>query len=202
MFDIRVRRLVDPVLERMADLAVRNRISADTLTTAGCIAGLSAAGCIATGAVLTGLTLFLVGRCLDGLDGTVARRTGPTNRGGFLDIVLDFLVYATIPLGFAILDPAANALAACTLLASFLANGTAFLAFALMQERGGSSALPRGGKAFHYLAGLAEGTETIAAFSLFCLWPSAFAPLAYAFAALCAISAAARIVLAWRMLGA
>jgi len=43
---------------------------------------------------------------------------------------------------------------------------------------------------------LAEGAETILVFTLFCLAPAFFAPLAYAFAALCLMSAAGRILLA------
>ena len=31
------------------------------------------------------------------LDGSVARLTQPTDAGGFLDIALDFVFYATIP---------------------------------------------------------------------------------------------------------
>ena len=75
----------------------------------------------------------------DGLDGAIARATAPTDRGGFLDISLDFIVYAAIPLAFAIYDPAQNALSAAILLASFLANGGAFLAFARLGRTGGAS---------------------------------------------------------------
>ena len=38
----------------------------------------------------------------DGLDGAVARLTTPTDRGAFLDITLDFLFYASVPLAFAV----------------------------------------------------------------------------------------------------
>jgi hypothetical protein len=36
----------------------------------------------------------------------VARLTTPTDRGAFLDITLDFLFYASVPLAFALADPA------------------------------------------------------------------------------------------------
>jgi hypothetical protein len=43
-----------------------------------------------------------------------------------LSHTFDFMFYASIPLAFALSDPARNALAAATLIASFLANGGAF----------------------------------------------------------------------------
>ena len=55
----------------------------------------------------------------------MARLTAPTDRGAFLDITLDFLFYASIPLAFAVADPAANALPAAVLLAAFIGTGSA-----------------------------------------------------------------------------
>ena len=61
------------------------------------------------------LALILCNRFLDGVDGVMARLAGPTDRGAYLDIVCDMLFYAAVPLGFALVDPAANALAAAVL---------------------------------------------------------------------------------------
>ena len=127
----------------------------------------------------------------------MARRAG---RGGFLDITFDFLVYGAIPLAFAIHDAYANALAAAFLLASFLANGSAFLAFSIMAERRGLTTMRHGLKSIYYLAGIAEGFETIVCMTAFCVWPEWFPHLATAFATLCFISAAARLILGWKML--
>jgi phosphatidylglycerophosphate synthase len=200
MLDGRMRRLIDPVLGRVTGHVAARGITADQLTIAGCGLGLTGAIAIAAGLPLAGLVLFLAGRVLDGLDGAVARISGVTNRGAYLDIVLDFAVYAAIPLAFALLDPARNALAAAALLAAFLVNGAAFLGFALMAERLGFETRAQGEKSLYYLSGLAGGTETIAAFTAFCLWPAWFPALAFGFAALCALSACARIALAWRLL--
>jgi phosphatidylglycerophosphate synthase len=41
----------------------------------------------------------------------VARRTGLSDFGGYLDIVCDFVFYAAVPLGFALADPSGNAVA-------------------------------------------------------------------------------------------
>jgi hypothetical protein len=76
----------------------------------------------------------------------IARATRPTDRGAFLDIALDFLVYAAVPLGFAAWDPHANAFPAAFLLASFVANGSAFLAFSTMAEKRGLMTARQGRK--------------------------------------------------------
>ena len=155
---------------------------------------------IALGQFWIGLTLILLNRLADALDGAVARATTRTDRGGFLDIAFDFVVYAIILLAFAIYDALANALAAAVLLASYLANGSAFLAFSIMAERRGLTTIRHGLKSIYYLAGIAEGFETIVFMAAFCVWPGWFPHLATAFAALCFVSAAGRLVLGWKML--
>jgi hypothetical protein len=47
---------------------------------------------------------------------------------------------------------------------------------------------------------LTEGTETLVCFALMCLWPGGFAPLAYGFALLCALTIITRIVAGCRLL--
>ncbi len=200
IFDTRLRPLIDPALVRLATALVRRGVTANALTVSAFAMGIAGAVAIAIGHPWIGLALFLAGRAGDGLDGAVAGQTARTDRGGFLDIVLDFVVYAAIPLAFAFADPTRNALPAAVLLASFLANGAAFLAFAALAARRGLETRAQGAKSLYYLAGLAEGAETIAVFALACLWADWFAALALAFAALCTLSAAARIAIAWRVL--
>ena len=193
MLDRRAQTVLKPALLTLGRWLVRAGVGANTLTVAGCALGLAAALAIALQAYLWGLGLLLASRLLDGLDGTVARLTQPSDAGGFLDITLDFVFYAAIPLGFALADPAAHALPAAVLLASFIGTGSSFLAFAALAEKRGlaDTALP--GKSFYFLGGLTEATETIAVFAAMCLWPQHFAWLAYGFAALCALTTAMRI---------
>lgn len=201
MFDARVRPLINPPLAAAARMLVARGVSADRLTLARFALGLGAGVAIAFGAHALGLLLIAANRIADGLDGTIARLTGPTDRGGFLDIVLDFVFYAVVPLAFAANDPKANALAAALLIAAFLANGAAFLAFAIIAAKRGLATVAQGEKSFFFLTGLAEGTETIVVFCLFCVWPAAFPLLATLFALLCLVSAAARVATAYRALG-
>lgn len=201
MFDHRLRPLIEGPLTRAARLLVAAGVTADGMTIGSCVLGILGAVAIASGAAWLGLLLLLAGRIGDGLDGAVARATtGPSDRGGYLDISLDFIVYAAVPLSFAIRDPAANGLAAAALLASFLINGSAFLAFAVMAERRSLTTNAQGLKSLYYLAGLMEGGETIAFFCLFCLLPGWFPILAAAMALLCVTSGLARIVVAARAL--
>jgi phosphatidylglycerophosphate synthase len=193
MLDRRAQTLLKPLLQALAQGLVRVGISANALSLTGFAIGMAAALAIAWQAYLLGLALLLASRLLDGLDGAVARLSQPTDAGGFLDITLDFLFYAAVPLAFALADPAANALAAALLLASFIGTGSSFLAFAALAEKRGlqDTALP--GKSFYFLGGLTEATETIAVFAAMCLWPQHFPVLACGFAALCALTTAMRI---------
>ena len=196
MLDARLRRLIDPPLDRLsAPLAARG-VSANAVTVAGFALGLAAAAAIASRAWLLGLALLLLNRLCDGLDGAVARRRGLTDLGGFLDIVLDFLIYAAVPFAFALADPAANGLAAAFLIFSFVGTGSSFLAYAIMAARRGVSTELRGRKSLYYLGGLTEGSETIVAFVLACLWPSLFPWIALIFGLLCWVTTATRIAVA------
>ena len=201
MFDARLRPWIDPLLNATASALAPMRVTADRVTWAGLVIGLLGAVAIAFGAPLTGLALFGANRFADGLDGAIARRTSLTDAGGYLDIVCDFLIYAAFPLAFAVADPGTNALPAATLLASFIASGTAFLAFACIAAKRNLTTSAQGQKTIYYVAGLAEGFETIVALALMCLWPAHFPALAYAFACVCFVSAAARIGTALRILG-
>lgn len=200
MLDSSLRRLIDPPLNAAGRALAARGIHADHVTVAGCMLGIAAAFAIALERPLIGLGLIALNRMADGLDGAVARATTRTDRGGFLDIALDFVFYAAVPLAFAVADPSRNALAAAVLLAGFLVNGAAFLAFAVMAAKRGLTTSAQGQKSLYYAAGLAEGAETIVAFAAMCLWPAAFAWIASIFAAVCMVSAIARVALGWRVL--
>jgi phosphatidylglycerophosphate synthase len=201
MFDHALRPWIDPPLNKAAHGLVRRGITADQITVAGFAVGMAAAGAVAFGAFGWTLALVAVNRLADGLDGAVARITGATDRGGFLDITLDFAFYAAVPLAFAVHEPSRNALAACALLAAFLANGSVFLAYAVIAAKRGLTSSAQGPKSITYVAGLAEGAETIAVFVACCLWPLVFPVIAYSFAAVCLVSAIARVVMGWREFG-
>lgn len=196
MLDGWARQRIDPALNKTARALVRIGATPNAITIASCLIGLAAAAAIAAGDLYVGLFLLLISRLGDGLDGAVAKITGSTDFGGFLDIVLDFVFYGAIPLGFVLLDPAANAIAGVVLIFSFYVNGASFLAYAVMAEKRGQTSDARGAKSLFFTTGLAEATETILFFIAFCLFPAWFPVLAYVFAALTFYTALSRIVLA------
>ncbi len=202
MFDRPAQALIAPGLTALARRLVQRGVSADQVSWAGFVIGLAAAACIALRQPLAGLVLILASRLMDGLDGAVARLTRPTDRGAFLDITLDFLFYASIPLAFALADPPANALAAAVLLAAFIGTGSSFLAYAVLAERHGLKSLAHPAKGLYYLGGLTEAGETLVCFMLMCLWPAAFAPLALGFAVLCGLTLVVRLRAGWLAFGA
>lgn len=200
MLDRALQQRIAPAIERIAQGLVRRGVTANQLTLVGFAIGIAAAVLIALHLYQAALALILLSRLCDGLDGAVARITRPTDVGGFLDIALDFLFYAAIPLGFAFADPARNALAAATLLAAFAGTMSSFLAFAVLAAKRQMHSLDYPDKSFYFLGGLTEATETLACFAAMCLWPQHFALLAYGFAALCAITTLTRLWWGWRAL--
>jgi hypothetical protein len=47
---------------------------------------------------------------------------------------------------------------------------------------------------------LTEATETLLVFAAMCVWPQAFAPLAFVFAGLCGLTVLTRLWAGWRLL--
>ncbi|SRR6056297_429672 len=201
MIDAAILPLQRRLMQTPAEALAKRGVRADHITLVGLVIGLAAAGAAALGLFALALLGLLLNRLADGLDGAVARLTQPTDRGAFLDIALDFVFYAAFPLGFALADPGANALPAAVLLAGFVLSGTSFLAFSVIADRRGLRARDYPTKGIYYLGGLTEGTETIAFFAAFCLFPSAFPVLALIFAAGAAITGATRYAAAWQLFG-
>ena len=121
-----------------------------------------------------------------------ARRRGPTDLGGYLDIALDFIFYAGVPFFFAV-GQSDVALPAAFLVFSFVGTGSSFLAFAAVAGKRGLTTDRRGRKTIYYLGGLTEGAETIALFVLMCARPDWFALLAWGFGGLCWLTTATRV---------
>ena len=200
MLDRAATRWLKPLLVGVAARLQQWQVRADTVTLAGFAIGMAGALAIACNSPLTGLALLLASRVCDGLDGALARLTTPTDAGAYLDITLDFVFYASVPLAFAVADPARNALPAAALLAAFIGTGSSFLAFAVLAQRRGLASTAYPDKGLYYLGGLTEASETLLCFALMCLWPQHFAWWAYSFAAMCALTIVTRIVGGWRLL--
>ena len=199
MFDVALRRLVDPALIRMAGWITHTPLSANMVTISGAGLALGAAFSVTQSNFTAALVFILLNRIVDGLDGAVARINGPTAFGGYLDTICDYIFYLSVPIAFG-LTSAINQIPALLLVASFTLTAVSFLAFAALAEKRGfaDTALP--GKSFYFLGGLTEATETIAVFASMCMWPMHFAVLAYSFATLCSITTVMRVVWGYQRL--
>jgi phosphatidylglycerophosphate synthase len=178
---------------KLAKKLLSHDIGANQVTVAGFAIGMLALPFLAFNQPILALFCIILNRLLDGLDGTLARLTKPTDKGGFLDIVLDFLFYSSIPLGFALMNIEENALAAAVLIYAFVGTGCSFLAFAVIAAKRKMDSTDYPNKSFYYLGGLTEASETIFVFALMCLFPVWFTSLAYTFAVLCFITTVLRI---------
>lgn len=197
MFDARLRPLIDPPLNALGHALARRGVGANAVTLAGLIPALAAAAAIAHQHYLAGLALILLNRLCDGLDGAVARASKPSDFGGYLDTLADYVCYVAVPVGFG-LAAAGNTIPAMLLIASFTLTCASFLAFAAIAANRGQHTTAHGTKSFFYSTGLAEGGETIAAFVAMCLWPRHFPAIAAGFAGLCLLTVVQRSLLAHR----
>ncbi|GGB94186.1 membrane protein [Marivita lacus] len=199
MIDAALLPYVKRAIDRPARMLVARGISADQITLVGFCIGLLGVPALWGGLFWVALLCLALNRLADGLDGAVARLTRPTDRGAFLDIALDFMFYGLFPLGFALHDPAMNALPAAVLICSFIGTGSSFLAFSIIAEKRRLASREYPTKGIYYLGGLTEGTETIALFVAMCLVPAVFPWLAYGYAGLCAITTLTRWWAGWRV---
>jgi phosphatidylglycerophosphate synthase len=195
MLDAKLRPFIDPPLNAAGVRLARTGLTANQTTLLGMVAGVSAGIAIALGAFDVALGLIVLSRILDGLDGAIARATDKTDFGGYLDILCDFAFYVSVPIGFGFADPA-NFPFALILVASFTLTGVSFLAYAVLAGKRGETTTAHGEKSFFYNTGLAEGTETIVAFILMCLFPTNFALIGAIYAAMCFVTVLQRSIAA------
>lgn len=200
MFDNALRGIKDAVLEPVADRAGA-RLSPTAVSVVGMGFGLLAAGAVLAGAHAAAVALWLVNRFLDGLDGTIARRHNKqTTLGGYLDILLDHVVYAAIPVALAVSDGGRGALLACVwLLATFYINGASWMMLSAILERDKTDEettlttvkMP---------GGIIEGGETVVFYTAFLLFPASIVPLFAVMGALVAATIIGRLIWAYRHL--
>ena len=207
MLDASLHPVIKPLLARLASPLVRLGMSANQVTLTGFAIGMLAMPLLSIEAHGWALAAIGINRLSDGLDGAIARATGGSDLGGYLDITCDFIFYSAVIFGFAWANPTANALPAAFLIFSFIGTGSSFLAYAIIDAKRASQGRRTssvGGrrrasdKAFAYLGGITEGSETIILLVLICLLPESFVVAAWVFGGLCWITTFGRMAAAWR----
>jgi phosphatidylglycerophosphate synthase len=184
-------RILEPVAQRLV-----GQIAPNVVTIAACGIGLLTAGAAWAGLYGVAVGLWIVNRLLDGLDGSLARAGNrQTDFGGYLDILLDTVVYAAIPLGLALAaNTSAAYLALAVLLASFYINGASWMYLAaLLEKRAHGATAQRELTTITMPHGLIEGAETIVLYTLFLLFPGWIVPLFGLMAALVMVTVVQRM---------
>lgn len=174
MFDDVLRRLKDRWFAPLAR-ALGTGVTPMSVTLVAFVAGVATAWAVVEGRNTLALALWVVNRALDGLDGTLARvQETQSDLGGYVDIVLDFVVYAIIPLAMIVVGGETRlAQAGAFLLATFFVNAASWMYLAAILER-----RDRGAKASGELTtitmppGIVAGTETVLLYAAFILWPA------------------------------
>lgn len=202
MFDNGARNVKERVFYPLA-LPLR-RVPPYWLTWLAFGLGLAAAVLLQQQQYAWAFVLWFLNRLFDGLDGMVARLThAQSDLGGYLDILLDFVVYAAVPVGL-VLGAATPAryLALALLLAVFYVNAASWMYLAAILEKRQHGAAAQGERTSVTMpAGLIGGVETILFYSAFILFPGQMTLLFAVMAGLTLVTVVQRLVWAYRNLG-
>lgn len=190
MLDNKARELLSPVLDRSAQLLYSAGLSAGLLTAVGWLLGLGSVVLICFHQWIPALIFWILNRLVDGLDGPLARISGPSDLGGFLDILADFSIYSGVVVALGLVVPSART-AALVLLFSYYLSGSAFLALSSLMEKRRIAA--SGPKSLHFVGGLAEGGETIVMYCLFLVFHRYLVLLIWAFSVMVIFTALQRV---------
>ncbi len=202
MFDDILRALKDRFLEPIAR-AMGPVPSPDWITVIAFAFGILAAFAASQRNTTAALVLWLANRFFDGLDGTAARVHGlQSDFGGYLDILLDFVVYAAVPIGLVIAYPSRNvALAGLVLMGSYFVNAASWMYLSAILEKRSAGAATRGELTTVTMQpAIIAGTETVIFFTLFLVFPRHLTGLFAAMAALVCANVIQRLVWARKFL--
>lgn len=193
MQDAFLRRQKDRLLKPMAGAAFA-AVHPNTVSIVAMLVGLGSVVAILLQLYWTGLILWAVNRILDGLDGVIARvHEKQSDFGGFLDLVLDFVIYLGVPIAFMVALPLErNLWAGIALLASYVMNSISWTTLAALLEKRHRQTVDRL-TSMEMPTGLIEGAETIIFYTLFYFMPDQIAWLFGIMAALVFYTASQRV---------
>jgi phosphatidylglycerophosphate synthase len=191
-------RLLGPLIRR-----VPSGVSPLALSFVALAAAIGASIAAAQLLTLLAVSLWMVSRLADGLDGATARhRKVASDRGGLVDIVFDTIGYAVIPIGIAAgIDSQAAWITVAVLLATFYVNAVSWTYVAALLEKRAAGAAATGAPTSTIMPrGLVEGTETIVFFTVALAWPGGAVGVLAAMAGAVGITIAERLWWARRVL--
>jgi phosphatidylglycerophosphate synthase len=199
----RTKRMIDnvvrPLLERLhrpMATALSSRVHPHAISLVGFLLGLGCAAALLDRRYGLAFVLWVLNRSADGLDGTLARvSASQSDFGGYLDIILDFVIYAAIPIALVFGLPeelaARSFLPLALLLASFYVNSASWMyPAALLEKRGHAGHLST---SIVMPSGLIEATETMVLYCLLILLPGSAPELMSVMTALVLFTAVQRL---------
>lgn len=203
MIDNVLRPVKDRTLDPLAR-ALGPGVHQNLVSMLGLGVGLAAALLAFRAHYMVALGFWILNRFLDGLDGAVARaHNRQSDFGGYIDILVDFVVYAAIPaaivLGMPYDENAYRALVA--LLGSYYVNAASWMYLSAILERRGWGADARSEQTTVTMPeGLIGGSETAIAYVIFLVAPGHVTSLFTAMAVLVTITIFQRVAWASRSL--
>ena len=199
MFDSSLRRFKDrvgtPLAQRMS------RVSPMFISMLALVVGLLATYAAYKGQYIWAFAFWILNRILDGLDGLIARlHDRQSDFGGYVDILTDYIVYASLPIGLVAGSPSIERyLALAFMLASFYVNTASWMYLAAILEKRAAHD-PDTQTTIVMPVGIIGGFETIIAYGIFLLFPAHITILFSIFATLVFITIIQRLIWAHKHL--
>lgn len=172
MLDNTARNAKDRLLTPMAESL--SRVHPNVVTVFSLIAGILAAVMAWQQLYWLAILMWMLNRFLDSLDGTMARiNQQQSDFGGYFDIMIDFTVYAVVPIGVVLGQPStANFIALAVLLATFYINSASWMYLAALLEKQQHGADAQGEKTSVTMPrAIIGGLETGIMYLVFMVWP-------------------------------
>lgn len=207
MFDNFLRPIKEKLFIPMAK-GIGKYIHPNGLSVISFLFGIASGIFIFLGMLELAFGLWIFNRIFDGLDGTVARVTDTqSDFGGYLDIMLDFVIYAYLPVMF-VFSPLLEVenmliryLSLVIMLGIFYINGASWMYLSAILEKRKAGASETGESTTVTMpGGIIGGSETILFYSFFYLLPAYLDILFWVMSALVFIGVIQRLVWAGRHL--
>ena len=195
--------MLDSVTRKMKEIALDpvagflQSIHPNVVTLTSLVPGILAAWFASQNLMGWAIGMWAANRILDGLDGTMARlHNQQSDFGGYLDILIDFVVYAIVPIGIVLGRPEQfNWVALAFLLAAYYVNSASWMYLSsILEKRGAGANRSAELTTVTMPIGLIEGTETVIAYFLFLLFPNQAAYLFICFALLVMVTVGQRLL--------
>ena len=194
MLDTQARSLKNIVLAPLTP--VFSLLSPNQLSVVGVVCAVIMGVLLYQGMFGLGLLFWLLNRLFDGMDGIVAREQGlQTDMGGYIDIVLDYIAYALVPVTLVAGMPTTeHCLALAVLLAVFYANSASWLYLSALLEKRNMGARARNETTSVSIpGGIVGGFLTIVYYCAFIMFPQYLETLFWSMAILTALGVVQRL---------